>query len=166
MNQRERTRTLQNMRRGQVRTLIATDVAARGIDVAGITHVINFDLPRQAEDYVHRIGRTGRAGATGIAISLANHGDRGALRQIERFTGIAIPAHVIRGLEPRARGERRFDAPQPAHRHSAPRGAGHAGHKTPAAPGGFRAKPRYGDRNAGAAPWHESGDRRRGGRTR
>jgi superfamily II DNA/RNA helicase len=62
MNQRERTRTLQNMRRGQVRTLVATDVAARGIDVATITHVINFDLPRQAEDYVHRIGRTGRAG--------------------------------------------------------------------------------------------------------
>jgi len=96
-----------------VRTLIATDVAARGIDVAGITHVINFDLPRQAEDYVHRIGRTGRAGATGIAISLANHADRGALRQIERFSGIAIPAHVILGLEPRVRAERRTDAAHP-----------------------------------------------------
>ena len=101
MNQRERTRTLQEMRRGRVRTLVATDVAARGIDVAGISHVINFDLPRQAEDYVHRIGRTGRAGATGIAVSLANHGDRGALRQIERFTGSSIQAHVIPGLEPR-----------------------------------------------------------------
>ena len=103
MNQHERTRTLQDMRRGRVRTLVATDVAARGIDVAGISHVINFDLPRQAGDYVHRIGRTGRAGAAGIAVSLANHAERGALRQIERFTGAAIAAHVIPGLEPRRR---------------------------------------------------------------
>ena len=105
MNQRERTRTLQEMRRGRLRTLVATDVASRGIDVAGISHVINFDLPRQAEDYVHRIGRTGRAGASGIAVSLAHHSDRGALRQIERFTGASIPAQVIVGLEPRPRSE-------------------------------------------------------------
>jgi superfamily II DNA/RNA helicase len=105
MNQRERTRTLQDMRRGRLRTLVATDVASRGIDVAGISHVINFDLPRQAEDYVHRIGRTGRAGASGIAVSLANHSDRGALRQIERFTGASISAQVIPGLEPRPRAE-------------------------------------------------------------
>jgi len=98
------------MRRGRVRTLVATDVAARGIDVAGISHVINFDLPRQAQDYVHRIGRTGRAGAAGIAVSLANHSDRGALRQIERFTGSAIRAHVVPGLEPRRGGTpRRMD---------------------------------------------------------
>jgi superfamily II DNA/RNA helicase len=103
MNQRERTRTLADMRRGHVRTLVATDVAARGIDVAGISHVINFDLPRQVGDYVHRIGRTGRAGATGIAVSLAGHAERGTVRQIERFTGAAIPAHVIAGLEPRSR---------------------------------------------------------------
>ena len=103
MNQFERTRTLSDMRRGSVRTLVATDVAARGLDVAGISHVINFDLPRQAGDYVHRIGRTGRAGATGIAVSLAGHADRGALRQIERYTGAAIATHVIPGLEPRAR---------------------------------------------------------------
>ena len=64
MRQRERTYTLQEMRRGRVRTLVATDVAARGLDVAGISHVINFDLPRQPDDYVHRIGRTGRAGAS------------------------------------------------------------------------------------------------------
>jgi superfamily II DNA/RNA helicase len=105
MNQRERTRTLQNMRRGGVRTLVATDVAARGIDVAGITHVINFDLPRQADDYVHRIGRTGRAGAQGVAVSLANHSERGTLRQIERFTGVRIAQHVIAGLEPRRTSE-------------------------------------------------------------
>ncbi len=128
MNQRERTRTLQDMRRGRVRTLVATDVAARGLDVAGISHVINFDLPRQAEDYVHRIGRTGRAGAVGIAVSLANHSDRGALRQIERYTGTAIPAHVIPGLEPRlrpARGvePRRAATGKPAYRNAPRSGA-------------------------------------------
>jgi superfamily II DNA/RNA helicase len=103
MNQRERDRTLTRMRRGGVRTLVATDVAARGLDVPGVTHVINFDLPRQAENYVHRIGRTGRAGASGVAVSLANATERGTLRQIERYTGAAIPAHVIPGLEPRVR---------------------------------------------------------------
>ena len=77
MHQRERDRTLTRLRRGGVRTLVATDVAARGIDVPGVTQVINFDLPRQAENYLHRIGRTGRAGASGIAVSLANPMERG-----------------------------------------------------------------------------------------
>ena len=95
-----------------MRTLVATDVAARGIDVPGVTQVINFDLPRQAENYVHRIGRTGRAGASGIAVSLANPMERGTLRQIERYTGAPIPAHVIPGLEPRARGNRPAPRPQ------------------------------------------------------
>ena len=72
MNQNARNRTIMNMRRGKIRLLVATDVAARGLDVTGITHVINYDLPKNAEDYVHRIGRTGRAGATGIAISFAS----------------------------------------------------------------------------------------------
>jgi superfamily II DNA/RNA helicase len=110
MRQRERTYTLQEMRRGRVRTLVATDVAARGLDVAGISHVINFDMPRQPDDYVHRIGRTGRAGAAGIAISLASFADRGTLRQIERHTGAAIAAHVIPGLEPRNRNRGVHDA--------------------------------------------------------
>ena len=129
MNQYERTRTLQDMRRGRVRTLVATDVAARGIDVAGISHVINFDLPRQAGDYVHRIGRTGRAGAAGIAVSLANHAERGALRQIERFTGAAISAHVIPGLEPRRREERA--APRTGFAKPAFRGAHAPAHARP-----------------------------------
>ena len=116
MNQFERNRTLANMRRGGVRTLVATDVAARGIDVPGISHVINFDLPRQAEDYVHRIGRTGRAGASGIAVSFANHAERGTLRNIERFTGAAIPTHTIPGLEPRARSSTAGETRRPAYR--------------------------------------------------
>ncbi len=101
MNQRERNRTLLNLRRGNVRVLVATDVAARGIDVAGITHVINFDLPKFAEDYVHRIGRTGRAGASGIAVSFASNRDAIHLKKIERFTGQSIQAHTVAGMEPR-----------------------------------------------------------------
>ena len=99
------------------------------IDVAGISHVINFDLPRQAGDYVHRIGRTGRAGAAGIAVSLANHAERGTLRQIERFTGAAISTHVIPGLEPRRREERA--APRAGYAKPAYRGAGPTAHARP-----------------------------------
>ena len=101
MNQRERNRTLVNLRRGQVRILVATDVAARGIDVPGISHVINFDLPKAAEDYVHRIGRTGRAGSSGIAVSFASNRDTGNLQKIERYTGQSITAHIVAGLEPK-----------------------------------------------------------------
>lgn len=100
MSQGARNRTLMNLRRGKVRLLVATDVAARGLDINGISHVINFDLPRAAEDYVHRIGRTGRAGATGIAISFASPSEAGYLQRIERYTGRSIPQHVIPGLEP------------------------------------------------------------------
>lgn len=101
MSQRERTRTITQLRRGSIRVLVATDVAARGIDVQTITHVINFDLPMSAEDYVHRIGRTGRAGANGTAVSFASFKDRGIVRQIESFTGHKLDAHVVPGLEPK-----------------------------------------------------------------
>jgi superfamily II DNA/RNA helicase len=75
-------------------------VAARGLDVNGVSHVINFDLPRFAEDYVHRIGRTGRAGASGIAISFVSNNEISYLQRIERYTGSELPLHVIPGLEP------------------------------------------------------------------
>lgn len=101
MNQRERTRTLTKLRSGGLRVLVATDVAARGIDIADITHVINFDLPKFAEDYVHRIGRTGRAGAAGIAVSFASNRDSAHLMKIERYTGQRIASHIVPGLEPR-----------------------------------------------------------------
>ena len=114
MNQSQRNRTLAGMRSGNVRVLVATDVAARGIDVAGVTHVINYDLPKSAQDYVHRIGRTGRAGASGIAISFAAPDDARQVKQIERYTGSAIERHVIQGLEPRAR--LRSAAPSADHR--------------------------------------------------
>ncbi|SOY47847.1 modular protein:DEAD/DEAH box helicase (N-terminal); ATP-DEPENDENT RNA HELICASE (C-terminal)(rhlE-like) [Cupriavidus taiwanensis] len=101
MTQGARNRTLTALRRGNLRILVATDVAARGIDVPDITHVVNFDLPKQAEDYVHRIGRTGRAGRSGIAINLVNHNDMFQWRRIERFTNQRVDASVIEGLEPR-----------------------------------------------------------------
>ena len=101
MNQGARNRTLQSLRRGQLRVLVATDVAARGLDVLGISHVVNFDLPKVAEDYIHRIGRTGRAGAKGIALTLVSGRDTLLLKRIERFTGNQITAHIIAGLEPK-----------------------------------------------------------------
>jgi superfamily II DNA/RNA helicase len=105
MNQSQRNRTLSRLRSGNVRVLVATDVAARGIDVASITHVFNYDMPKVAEDYVHRIGRTGRAGATGVAISFAAAEDGRQLKQIERFTGRQIEAHVVPGMEPKPRAK-------------------------------------------------------------
>ena len=100
MQQGQRNRALQRLREGRTKVLVATDVAARGIDVAGISHVINFDLPRQAEDYVHRIGRTGRAGRTGIAVSFAGMREGGLVKNIERYTGNRIEVHTLPGLEP------------------------------------------------------------------
>ena len=100
MQQGQRNRALQRLREGRTKVLVATDVAARGIDVAGISHVINFDLPRQAEDYVHRIGRTGRAGRTGIAVSFAGMREGGLVKNIERYTGHRIDVHTLPGLEP------------------------------------------------------------------
>ncbi|HEY0846008.1 MAG TPA: DEAD/DEAH box helicase [Noviherbaspirillum sp.] len=101
MHQGARNRTLDALRRGQVRVLVATDVAARGIDVPGITHVVNYDLPKFPEDYVHRIGRTGRAGRNGLAISLVNHSENMNIKRIERFTKQLIPIDVIEGFEPK-----------------------------------------------------------------
>ncbi|RNC70752.1 MAG: DEAD/DEAH box helicase [Desulfuromonadales bacterium] len=101
MPQSARNRTIAAMKQGRIRLLVATDVAARGLDVSGISHVINFDLPKFAEDYVHRIGRTGRAGASGIAISFASLNEVNYLSKIERYIGQSLPEHQIPGLEPR-----------------------------------------------------------------
>jgi superfamily II DNA/RNA helicase len=103
MQQKDRTRMLNQLRDGRMRVLVATDVAARGIDVPGINLVVNYDAPRMAEDYVHRIGRTGRAGRAGFAVTFLGHADRNLVRQIERFTGNKVSLMEIKGLEPRAR---------------------------------------------------------------
>src|SRR6202008_2255053 len=91
-SQNHRERVLAAFRSGEIRTLVATDIAARGIDVDGVSHVVNFDLPNVPETYVHRIGRTARAGAEGTAISLiAGAEEMGYLRDIERLIRIALP---------------------------------------------------------------------------
>ena len=100
MPQGWRNRTLIDLRKGRCKILVATDVAARGIDVPTITHVINYDLPKQAEDYVHRIGRTGRAGRSGLAISFAEVNEYMAVHKIERYIGRKLPEVLIEGLEP------------------------------------------------------------------
>src|SRR6185312_7777046 len=105
-SQPARDKALDRFRSGRARVLVATDIAARGIDVTGVSHVVNFDLPVEPESYVHRIGRTARAGATGIAISFCDGSERAALRAIERLQG--EPLAVVG--DPLPAGER--DAPK------------------------------------------------------
>ncbi|MFM9089632.1 MAG: helicase-related protein, partial [Cyanobium sp.] len=99
-SQGARTRALSGFKSGEVRVLVATDIAARGIDIQQLPHVVNLDLPNQAEDYVHRIGRTGRAGCNGHAISLVAAEEHELLRAIERLLGEKLPKREVHGFEP------------------------------------------------------------------
>jgi ATP-dependent RNA helicase RhlE len=107
-SQNQRIRALDGFRGGRTRVLVATDIAARGIDVDGVTHVVNYELPETPEAYVHRIGRTARAGASGRAISLCDNGERTLLRQIEKVTRqtLAITDRRSADLEPERRNPR------------------------------------------------------------
>lgn len=147
MTQGARNRTLTKLRHGDVKVLVATDVAARGIDVQGISHVINYDLPKFAEDYVHRIGRTGRANNTGVAISFASNADRHLLRKIEQYTGQKLQAEVIAGFEPK-RAARSDD--------SDPR-RGAKRHGKPPSKGGFRRDDRGPQKSFGERAAREGG---------
>jgi ATP-dependent RNA helicase RhlE len=141
-SQNQRERVLAAFRDGKLRTLIATDIAARGIDVDGVSHVVNYDLPNIPESYVHRIGRTARAGAEGVAISFCDHEERAYLRDIERLIRMTIPAT-----------DRRTGKPlQPAPHHSANRKNGrqhHRGHQQPRHQNGSQ-----GHHNARPQPHH------------
>jgi len=97
-SQRERIEALEGFKSGKYEVLVATDIAARGLDIAGVSHVINYDVPENAEDYVHRIGRTGRAQASGDAFTLVTEEDVRDARSIERFTGMAIERKKIEGF--------------------------------------------------------------------
>ena len=99
-SQGARTRALAGFKSGELRVLVATDLAARGIDIHQLPHVVNLDLPNQAEDYVHRIGRTGRAGHPGHAISLVAAEEHELLRAIEKLIGSRLPRHEVPGFEP------------------------------------------------------------------
>jgi superfamily II DNA/RNA helicase len=137
MLQSQRNRTLNGLRRGHLRLLVATDVAARGIDVPSITHVFNYGLPLTAEEYVHRIGRTGRAGRSGIAVTFAEPDDLRKIRSIERFTTQRLPVAVIEGMEGRFKPEAQ-----------APRGARPSGPRRGGRPGGGRPQQREAPRRA------------------
>ncbi|SCA64116.1 ATP-dependent RNA helicase RhlE [Chlamydiales bacterium SCGC AG-110-P3] len=146
MNQRQRTRTIEQLRKGKLQILVATDVAARGIDVLSLTHVINFDLPTQAEDYVHRIGRTGRAGATGTAYTFATYREERDLADIARLIGSQMKKHTVEGLEPRQQSASR----------RGPRGSAGGRPGRPGSSSGY-GKPRFaGGRN------NQFGSRKRG----
>jgi ATP-dependent RNA helicase RhlE len=138
-SQNQRLRALKDFKSGAVRVLVATDIAARGIDVDGISHVVNYDFPMHSEDYVHRIGRTGRAHAIGDAISFITPEDHGPLRSLERFIGRGIVRKRAEGFdyeaaapphEERGRGERRHSAAkiEPRLPGNSGRGAGEAAH--------------------------------------
>jgi hypothetical protein len=160
MPQGRRNRVLQGLRMRELRVLVATDVAARGIDVPTISHVINYGLPMKAEDYVHRIGRTGRAGRSGLAITLAERRDAQMVQRIQRFTTQRIPPAVIEGLEPK-RAE-----PAAAPRPTGPKPFG----RRPGAgrPGGPSFGPSsgspFGDRSSGPFGGPFGGDRKPAGR--
>ncbi|WP_165771920.1 DEAD/DEAH box helicase [Niveispirillum lacus] len=154
MQQRERNRVVQWLRDGRINVLVATDVAARGIDISDLSHVINFDLPRVAEDYVHRIGRTGRAGATGVSYSLFTRHDRNLVRAIEQYTGQPHIQTTLPGLEP---------MPEPERSKYRPGGAG--GHKPYGARSNQAGKP-YGNKGGFGGQRREGGwggERREGG---
>jgi ATP-dependent RNA helicase RhlE len=124
-----RTRALAQFRQGRVRVLVATDIAARGIDIDKLPRVVNFDLPNVAEDYVHRIGRTGRAGTNGEALSLVSGDERQQLRSIERLLGKAIASTTVEGFAPSSNWAAKADAGNsrrpPRREHNAGKGEGH-----------------------------------------
>jgi len=99
-SQGARTKALAGFKSNAIRVLVATDIAARGLDIPLLPHVVNFELPNISEDYVHRIGRTGRAGASGEAISLVCGEERTYLRDIEKLVGLKIPVEILEGFEP------------------------------------------------------------------
>ena len=151
MPQGRRNRVLMALRRREVRVLVATDVAARGIDVPTITHVINYGLPMKAEDYVHRIGRTGRAGREGLAVTLATRDDVSMIRRIQQFTTQTIPSAQIEGLEPKSQEPRIFP----------PRPAGAGGFEDRGARPSWGGKPGFGGKSfgGGAKPFHRDAGR-------
>ena len=121
--QNARTKALEGFKRGAINVLVATDIAARGLDIPLLPHVVNFELPNVSEDYVHRIGRTGRAGAKGEAVSLVSIDERDYLKDIEKLIAQKIPHEIVTGFEPTDTPEDKKNAPQKQHfRRSKPKG--------------------------------------------
>jgi ATP-dependent RNA helicase RhlE len=166
-SQNQRLRALKEFKSGEVRVLVATDIAARGIDVDGISHVVNFDFPMHPEDYVHRIGRTGRAHAVGDAISFVSPEEQAELRSLERFIGRGIVRKRAEGFdyssqEPASqpgRGPR-----QEGPRSSSPQQGGRGGPRSPQSGGGGGARQGGGGGGGGGGGARQGGGRPGGGR--
>jgi ATP-dependent RNA helicase RhlE len=145
-SQGARTRALADFKDGRVRVLVATDIAARGLDIDQLPHVVNFELPNVPEDYVHRIGRTGRAGSTGEAVSLVSPDEKNELRAIQNLIKRTLPSTVIAGFEP---GTGQPQQQQQPHHHQR--------HQRPSWPG----KHQHGGWHGGGRP-HKSAEHRLG----
>ena len=154
-SQSARTRALSEFKSGDLQVLVATDIAARGIDIDQLPHVVNFELPNVPEDYVHRIGRTGRAGSEGRAISLVCIDEEGFLADIERLIKRPIPREMVKGYEPDPNAK-----PEPIQlgRRVLHGGARQGGDRTGAS--GGQGQPRQGGRPGGRAPQGSGGARR------
>ncbi len=162
-NQSQRTRVLSQFKAGKLRVLVATDVAARGLDIELLPHVVNYELPNVSQDYVHRIGRTGRAGADGCAVSLVCSEETGFLRDIERLMQRRVERVVVEGFEPSS-GMARFDAGQPPaarHARSQQRRPQRSGQNPANGPRGGNG--RNSDRPHGAQPFRSADARQRRG---
>jgi ATP-dependent RNA helicase RhlE len=152
--QNHRTRTLKRFKDNELRVLVATDIAGRGLDIEALPHVVNYDLPHVAEDYVHRIGRTGRAGAEGEAVSLVSHDERPLMAAIERLMNRKVEERTIPGFEPENRGQspnspRPHQQPrhrQPQQRHTQPKRHPHPQHTQPKNRRPQQQRPRVSDR--------------------
>ena len=114
-SQNHRTKTLDGFKKATIRVLVATDIAARGLDIPLLPHVVNYELPNVSEDYVHRIGRTGRAGASGEAISLVSGEELAYLKGIEKLIEQSIPSEVVAGFEPSQGTETEIEEPRKSH---------------------------------------------------
>jgi len=173
-SQNARQRALDMFKTGKARVLVATDIAARGIDIDDISHVVNFEMPNEPESYVHRIGRTARAGGEGIAISFCDSSERGYLRDIERLirTKIEVVPHELPDLTEEQRRQMEEPRRPHGHRHGGHKPHGHSkhgsgpaghrggGHPAEAADGHNPHAPKK--RNGSRPHWHRSKDKARG----
>ncbi|MCA1792244.1 MAG: RNA helicase, partial [Thioalkalivibrio sp.] len=168
-SQTARTKALAEFKKGDLRVLVATDIAARGIDISELPHVVNYELPNVPEDYVHRIGRTGRAGANGEAISLVCVDELDFLRNIERLTKRSLPREKVDGFEPDPNARAQPIQLRSQQNRAAPARGAHAGKGRPggkasqpasARPGG--SKP-FGGKPGSARPGTRSGSAHRSG---
>jgi len=137
-SQGARTRALKRFKDNQLQVLVATDIAARGIDIEELPHVVNYDLPHVAEDYVHRIGRTGRAGASGQAVALVGGEDRPLLAAIERLIGRRIEQRIVAGFELGTRSSAPAQQHEPQRHEGGRQGAGPSRHRKGNGNGGNR----------------------------